>query len=298
MKPRAKDVVVCLLWWLTISIVFPYQALKRGLVRSRLAGFLLIIPSPAALLTFLVVWLAVLSFKDSRLEPDQAPFSGWVELAALTGRTDIPDFTRAKAYRDGWEGRTQIRYTYTADSMSEETLEDLERMCADRDNPFWTKSEASDTSFYGHSRYTFSRGWVTGIVDKPYETFPDDMHVTVSFGEKGFDVTYKPNGPSYSGVMALANADSLKRYTCVDFPAFEPVSYEWFNRVDPSAIVTIRFEKVPDRRFLRELEQSPAWKEGDGFFSFETPIGENTREAYSVKIERGSRLATIRYDTF
>lgn len=35
MKPSARDVAVCLLWWLTISIVFPYQALKRGLVRSR-----------------------------------------------------------------------------------------------------------------------------------------------------------------------------------------------------------------------------------------------------------------------
>ena len=289
MKPRARDVVVCLLWWLTVSIVFPYQALKRGLVRSRLVGFLLIIPSPAALLTFLVVWLAVLTHKGPGFEPDEAPFSGWVELAALTGRTDIPDFTRTKAYRDGWEGWTQIRYTYTAGSMSEETLEDLERMCADRDNPFWTKSEAKDTSFYG---------WVTGIVDKPHEIFPDDMHVTVSFGEKGFDVTYKPNGPSYLGFRAWANADSLKLYTGVAFPAFEPVSYEWFNRVDPSAIVTIRFDKAPDRRFLRKLEQSPAWKEGDGFFLFETPIGEYTREAYSVKITRGSRLATIKFETF
>ena len=298
MKPRARDIVVCLLWWLSISIVFPYQALKRGLVRSRLVGFLLIIPSPAALLTFLVVWLAVLTHKGPRFEPDQAPFSGWVELAALTGRTDIPDFIRTDTYRDGWEGWTQIRYTYTADSMSEETLEDLERMCADRDNPFWTKSEAKDTSFYGHSRYTFSRGWVTGIVDKPDEIFPDDMHVTFSFGEKGFDVTYKPNGPAYPGVKAWANADSLKLYTGAAFPAFEPVSYEWFNRVDPSAIVTIRFDKAPDRRFLRKLEQSPAWKEGDGFFLFVTPIGEYTREAYSVKITRGSRLATIKFETF
>ena len=190
MKPRARDVVVCLLWWLTVSIVFPYQAFKRGLVRSRLVGFLLIIPSPAALLTFLVVWLAVLTHKGPGFEPDEAPFSGWVELAALTGRTDIPDFTRTKAYRDGWEGWTQIRYTYTADSMSEETLEDLDRMCADRDNPFWTKSEASDTSFYGHSRYTFSRGWVTDVVYKAAETYPDDVPETVSCGEYGCDVVY------------------------------------------------------------------------------------------------------------
>lgn len=48
MKPSARDVAVCLLWWLTISLVFPYQAPFEGLVRSRLVGFVLIIPSPAA----------------------------------------------------------------------------------------------------------------------------------------------------------------------------------------------------------------------------------------------------------
>ena len=48
MKPSSRDVAVCLLWWLTIFIVFPYQAPFEGLVRIRLVGFLLIIPSPAA----------------------------------------------------------------------------------------------------------------------------------------------------------------------------------------------------------------------------------------------------------
>ena len=296
MKPRAKDIIICLFWWLTFSIVFPYQTKKRGLIRSRWGRILLTLISPAAMMTYLIVWLGFELGKGPAFDPDQAPFRTSEEIELLTGIENLPGFVRIKSYHDGWEGWTRIRYAYS-DSLSDVTKTYLEESCSEKDNPYWTRSEASDTSFYGPWKYTFSRGWLSEVVEKPDDCFPDNMSVTISFGEKGFDVTYHAQGPFY--FKDWMSREQLKTKTGFVFPDFDVVNYEWIDHfMDCSAIMTIRFSEVPGHQFIQQLEAAGKWSEVEDGFFFQTPIDENTRDHYTIQINRDSRIAVFRYDSF
>ena len=205
---KTADTFVCTLWWLTVSIVFPCQARKRGLIRHGWVRLLLTLLSPAALLTYFVIHFIILIGDVPGFDPELALFSTREEIIALTGIEGLPEFVYKDYSYDWWEGIPTIRYTYT-EPLPESARNYLETVCMDPGNVYWTSSEPEDDSQFSFKRYTYKHGWMRGLVDKPSGILPDDMHVTVDLGEMGFEVTYHSNGPSYSELMEWANPNSL-----------------------------------------------------------------------------------------
>ena len=295
---KTADIFVCTLWWLTVSIVFPCQTRKRGLIRHGWVRLLLTLLSPAALLTYLVISFIILIGDVPGFDPELALFNTREEIIALTGIEDFPEFVYKDYSYDWWEGIPTIRYTYT-EPLPESARNYLESACMDPGNVYWTASEPEDDSLFSFKRYTYKHGWMRGFVDKPSGILPDDMHVTVDLGEMGFEVTYHSNGPSYSELMEWANPNSLTYKTGIAFPDFEIVDYEWYHRLDPSAMMTIRFSKESDREFYQNLDTSRNWEKEKGGYTYAAPLDEYSRQGYTVLVPNdGRRTATIRYDTF
>ena len=294
---KTADIFVCTLWWLTVSIVFPCQARKRGLIRHGWVRLLLTLLSPAALLTYLVIYFIILIGDVPGFDPELALFNTREEIIALTGIEDLPEFVYKDYSYDWWEGIPTIRYTYT-EPLPESARNYFETVCKDSESVYWTASEAADNKIEHNTHYTYRHGWMTGLVDKPSNSLPENMHVTVTFGEMGFDVTYHSNGPSYPGLDEWVCKESLSQKTGMELPSFEVIDYECRHRLDPSAVITIRFKKELDQDFLRKLKDPVKWNKEDGFYSFQTDVEENARQAYSIRIfDDDSRIARICCDT-
>ena len=295
-RRKTVDIIVCALWWLTVSIVFPYQARKRGLIRRRWVRILLTFISPAALLTYGIIWFGIEIGRGPGFDPEQAPFRTREEIVALTGLADLPDFSREKYYYDWWEGWTRVRYSFSK-PLPDEVRKALEDLCSEKDNPYWTLEEPTDTAFYGISKYVFSRGWLSEVIDKPDDILPDDMHVTISFGDNGFDIVFHHQGMFH--LDGWSSAEQVSGNTRVDFPDFEIVDYEWTDHFpDVAATMTIRFKQHPDRRFLRQLEASDGWHEEDDGYSFRTSFDETTRTGYSIHVSKESRIARMWFNSY
>ena len=285
---KFADIIICSLLWVTLSFLFPYQAKKRGLIRNRWIRILLTFLSPAAVLTYAIVWLCIDLSNDPGYDPNNALFGTREEIVSLTGFDSIPGFIRTKYYHDWWEGWTQVSYAYS-DSLSKEAKRYLERISSAKDNPYWSKSETS---------YHFQRGWLSEFLERPDTLLPDNMHVSIVFGKQGFDVTYRNQGPFY--FKNWLEQEQLSSQTEIDFPAFEVVDYEWIDHpMDDSAIMTIRFLEMPNQSFIRQLQRSEKWYYAeDGAYTFRTPIDENTRESYTIRIKKNSRIATFEYTSY
>lgn len=295
---KTADIFVCTLWWLTVSIVFPCQARKRGLIRHGWVRLLLTLLSPAALLTYLVISFIILIGDVPGFDPELALFNTREEIIALTGIEDLPEFVYKDYSYDWWEGIPTIRYTYT-EPLPESARNYLESACMDPGNVYWTASEPEDDSQFSFKRYTYKHGWMTGLVDKPSCILPENMHVTVTLGEMGFDVTYHSNGPSYSELLGWADPDSLKYRTGAVFPDFEIVDYEWRHYLDPSAVMTVRFNKDPEIVFFQNLKTLKYWHKEDEVYTFSTPLDEYSLHRYTVLVsDDARRTASIRYDPF
>ena len=285
---KFADIIICSLLWATLSFLFPYQAKKRGLIRKRWGRILLTFLSPAAILTYVIVGLCIDLSNDPGYDPNNVLFSTREEIVSLTGFDSIPDFVRTKYYHDWWEGWTQVSYAYS-DSLSKEAKRYLERISSSKDNPYWSQSETS---------YRFQRGWLSDVLEKPDTLFQDNMHVSIVFREQGFDVKYRFQGPFY--FKDWLEQEQLTSHTDIDFPAFEVVDYEWIDHfTDDEAIMTIRFLERPSTSFIRQLQRSEKWYLAeDGTYTFKTPIDENIRECYTIRISKGNRIATFEYTSY
>ena len=298
-RMKATDILVCTLWWLTVSVVFPCQARKRGLIRRRWVRVLLTLLSPAAVLTYLAVFTGIILWDYCALEPGQSVYFTREEIVSLTGIRDFPDFVYEDSFRDGWEELPSIyRYAFVT-PLPESARDYLESVCSDEDNFIWSFDVPHDIAFYGSRCYTYSHGWMAGFVGKPSRIIPDDMHVTLCIGEKGFELRYHSNELSFPGLKDWVKNASLSRNTGVRFPAFKVVDYELHRSSDPSVVITVRFRKKPGQGFFQDLKNAEGWSRENGFYQFRSPVDEHTRQAFSVRVfEDDRRLARIWCDTF
>ena len=285
---KAFQIFVCLLCWLTVSVVFPFLAKRWGIIRQRWLRILLTLVSPAALLTYLfIIFLA--DSGDYSVDPDKTEFRKRDEIVALTGFTDLPGFTFVSATCNDWTRVTRARYAYyDRGSLSDSARGFLNNIYGE----FWDTVEPADTSFLGKRCPRYSHGWFSGVVDKPSDTLPDDTYVSITFGREGFEVVYHPNDSFFfEGWMS---PEDLKRKTRVDFPAFEAFDYEL--RYDGSAYLAIRFLEDPGDGFYGQLRSSSRWDENDGDYTLNMKLGQHSGWSYGFSVDKYSPTATLRYD--
>ena len=284
---KAFQIFVCLLCWLTMSIVFPFLAKRWGITRQRWLRILLTLVSPAALLTYLfIIFLA--DSGDYSVDPEKTEFRKRNEIVALTGFTDLPGFTFVSATSNDWTRVTRARYAYEDwGTLSDSAGGFLQNIYGD----FWDTVEPADTSLLGKRCPRYSHGWFSGVVDKPSDTLPDDTHVSITFGREGFEVVYHPNDSFFfEGWMS---PEDLKRKTGADFPAFEAFDYEL--RYDESAFLAIRFLEDPDDRFYSQFKSSLSWEESAGDYTFKMQIGKYSDWLYRISVDKNSPTATLCY---
>jgi len=205
---KASDILICFLWWMTVSLVFPFQAMKRGLVKRGWVRILLTLVSPAAVITYLLVWSLWSVGRGAEISPEELAFSTRDDIVLLTGLQDLPDIELKSFWRDPWEGTVFARFEY-ADGPSADFFSDLEKRTADEEDIYWNPNPVSG--------YDFERGWYAGPMEKPSESFPDNVSVRVHFTEKGLDVQYDFQPFVFKG---LSTPQELTGRTGVAFPPF------------------------------------------------------------------------------
>ena len=286
---KASDILICFLWWMTISLVFPFQARKRGLVKRRWVRILLTLVSPAAIITYLLVWSLWSMVRDAEISPEDLAFSTRDGIVFLTGIQDIPDIELKSCWRDPWEGTVFARFEY-ADEPSADFFSDLEKKSANEEEICWESNSVSG--------YDFERGWYAGPMENPSESFPDNVSVKVHFTEKGLDVQYDYQPFVFKG---LSTQQELTGRTGVGFPPFEIIDYCW-HPVGPDAVATmiLRLQAKPGRRFIKELESK--WRDtGSGCFEWKDGDYNPERipqKEFTITVDEGSRLVTIHYASY
>ena len=286
---KSTDILVCLFWWLTISLVFPFQARKRGLVKRSWARILLTLLSPAAIITYTLIWFASTIAHESEFSPDDLVFKTRDDIVLLTGLTSIPTVELNVCWRDPLEGTVSAKYVYV-DEPSPAFLAELEARCTDDKDIYWKRNSVS-----GHD---FEQGWYAGRMEKPSGSFPDNVCVKVHFTDKGIDIQYEYQPFSFEG---LCSQDLLLERTGVHFPPFEIVNYCW-HPVGPDAVatMTILLQEKPGRAFIQELKAKWAddgagghvWM--DGIYDVEG-IPE---KQYTICVKEGSQFVTFNYASY
>jgi len=286
---KASDILICFLWWMTISLVFPFQAKKRGLVKRRWVRILLTLLSPAAVITYLLAWGIWDMGRGAELDPADLIFSTRDDIVLLTGIHDLSTIELKSCWRDPWEGTEFARFEY-AEAPSADFFSDLEKRSADEEDIYWKPNPVSG--------YDFERGWYAGPMEKPSEAFPDNVSVRVHFSEKGVSVQYDYQPFVFKG---LCTQQELTERTGVAFPPFEIIDYCW-HPVGPDAVAktTLRLQAKPGRRFIKELKSKWSdtdsgcyvWRDGDY-----DPEGIPQKE-YTILVEEGSRFVTIHYASY
>ena len=286
---KTIDILICLFWWLTVSLVFPFQAKKRGLVKRGWVRWLLTLLSPAALFTYLMIaGLSILSsYADINL--DDIEFKTREDIVLLTQVTSIPEVKLKSYWRDVLEGTVFVRFEYDGES-ADAFFSDLEKRCAHKEDLYWEVNPVSG--------YDFERGWYAGPMEKPNEAFSDNVGVRVHFTDMGVDIQYDYQPFVFKD---LSTQEQLSEQTGVQFPPFEIVDYRW-HPVGPDAVatMTLQLREKPRKAFIRELKAK--WRD-DGAGSFvwrNEDYGADgiPERAYTILVTEGSPVITIQYASY
>ena len=84
------DASLCFLSWTTLSFLFPYLAKSKGVIKSWWLSALLMLVSPAAIVTYYIV--ALLGFGISPYRFKDLKFTDKQSIELLTGLKDFPEF--------------------------------------------------------------------------------------------------------------------------------------------------------------------------------------------------------------
>ena len=289
---RITDIIVCLFWWLTISLVFPFQARKRNLVKKRWLRILLTLASPAAIISFLLVWFIYHLGCYSEIDSEDLLFKTRNDLVLLTGIHSFPEYELRVCWRDPFEGTICAKYKFS-EKPTLKFFEEVKERCADEKDLYWKD--------YLDSGSIFERGWYVGPMAKPADVFPDNVTVQVYVADNGFTIKYDYQSFCFKG---LSSQEELTDITSVDFPAFEIVNYSW-HPVGPDAVafMTLLLNEMPNKSFIHQLETK--WKlDSPGCFIWEKEyyraINEEMIpcETVCILVEENSRIVTMCWGSY
>lgn len=267
---KIANIVECALWWMTLSIVFPFRAKSLGIIHKKIYSWLLILISPVAIITYIVVYMIATS--NAPLPYEKLLFTSREEIAAITEIDDFPEFEYINNDRDDWDGITWTRNKFKNKDDSKLLIEKIERKLSEEENYLWYKDDLLESEkefFGGDSIYVLDRGWLdTSYMECPKGIKENWAQVRIAIGEKAFVVRYAGCFPW--DLEYYSNPDSLSILTGVKIPDYKFVNF-WYSVVGPDSgwSAVLELESKPSKAFLKSLDKSDKWKKlDDGGYKF------------------------------
>ena len=288
---------------MTISLVFPFQAKKRGVIKQQWLRIVLTLISPAAILTYLTLFFLIPFFvaigKDAKIDKDDLPFKTREDFVLLTEIKEFPQFEYKNCWKDPLEGTVFANYTFL-NEQTDSFFSELSRKCLETENVFWNTTSSTSKTAHGENKYCFTRGWDNRYMNKPDDSFPDHVTVKLSVDEKGFSVSY-----DYSSLFRFkgySTPEELKEKTGVTFPSFEIISYEWHPYgPDDFASMVLRLNKKPGASFINQIKAQ--WgKDPDGNYTWIDEMRDDDSGAFvwtrSITVKPDSRIVTMEFNSY
>lgn len=261
-RNRIAHIAECVMWWMTISFVMPFRAIKYRLVNKSLYAWLLALLSPAAIVTYYIVYsIATL---NSPLPYDKLNITTRDGIEGIMNLSDFPEYEYESNTHDGWTGETVVKYTFKDSVDVERLFTELEEMLCTEDSVYLSRITNEDPEFCEHwgsnEVYVFRRGWYGYYIKRPRGVNQDDEGiVNIVIGKKRLTIRY--DSCYLFNIEAYATPDSLEKTTGVLFPDYEFIDCDYYDMfVDHAWEGTIRLKEKPSKQFVNSLKNAEHWK--------------------------------------
>ncbi len=279
----------CSKTWLSLSYRLP-RKMKKYSLKYWWVGILLMLVSPAALVTYTSIYIAKQEFSPSSLEYDEVPYKEYKDIVAITGLEDFPTFHYLK--NEVSQGN-HIHFTFEKE-LSSDYIQKLTNLCASDDNVYW--SNEGDTCFVLH------RAWDEKYIKSPVKSIPFEPYFTMSISRKGFTI-HTNNGYCSFDLEYLADSKNLSERTGISFPPYKLVNFCCVPARDPYGEYKLLLDKKPTKEFIQQIEESSKWeKKDDSLYVFYSEYHEGLddliTDIMTITVNSSSRVIHVKIITF
>lgn len=298
-KEKIVNICFCILSWMTMFFLFPYVAKKYNVIKEKWVAILLMLVSPALLVTGYIIATEVIGISPYRYK--ELKFTSKNDIISLTGITDFPDYEYHNNSYDSWSGTHTVRFLFK-EEPPKTFYEEIESLIKDKDNVYWSSDNslehASDKKFFGSDHiYIYSHGWDGKYISAPNENMPENVALSFFIGKKGFVCRYN----EYANVSLdmFGNRDSISSRTGVQFPSYKNVNCSYMDvGPDWGEDWTILLDEKPSKDFIRQIKASPDWTplaNKPGCYEYSKTIENKSIE--SIIVDENSRVVKANYGT-
>ena len=279
---KCKSFALCTISWLSLSFRLPRKMKICGMKYWKM-GYLLMLLSPAALVTYTAVLAVRQDYLGASISDDNVPYKTHKDLVAITGMEDFPSFTYSHNEVEPWDGTTIIYYKFDK-PLSSMYAKKLKSLSKTTDNYLW-KTESSS--------YVMRRGWDGKYIKSPIKGIEAD-NIVLTITQQGFTILCKYDLSHF--IKMFADPKLLDKETGVTFQKYQIVNYEGSASRDVSVTTYLRLDKKPSRDFIKQLEKSPKWeKQKDGCFKCNL---DSTGYWKGVIVNANSRIVIANYSDY
>lgn len=297
-KEKIVNICFCILSWMTLFFLFPYVARKNNVIKEKWLAILLMLVSPALLVTGYIIATEVIGISPYRYK--ELHFTSKNDIINLTGITDFPDYEYLNNSYDSWSGTHTVRFLFKEEPPAS-FYEELESLKKQPDNVYWSGDnlkDAYDFDFFGSDHiYIYSHGWDGKYIIAPSEDMPENVALHFFIGKRGFVCRY--NEYANVSLTIFGDRDSISARTGVQFPAYKNVNCSYMDvGPDWGEDWTILLDEKPSKEFIRQIKKSPNWTplaNKPGCYEYSKTIEYKSIE--SIIVDENSRVIKANYGT-
>lgn len=300
-KEKIVKVSECMLWWLTLSVLFPKKTAYHGLIRKKIYAWMLVLISPAAFITYAIIGL-MKTPTNKELPYEDLLATSREEMVAITMMDDFPEFEYLNNWRDNWDGKTYVRFQFKDKTEVDKFTARIRAKLNTKENFLWkidSLSTNDSKEFFGSDIvYVFRRGWDTLYVKSPECIKENCTQLQISIGNKAFTLRYEGCYPW--NLEYYSNPDSLSKLTNVKFPDYKIVNINYDDYwMDDSWNATLELEKKTTKTFIQSLNKSKNWEKlDDGRYRFFL-AARNERDLWEyVYVDPQSKFVILEVSTY
>lgn len=297
-KEKIVNICFCILSWMTLFFLFPYVARKNNVIKEKWLAILLMLVSPALLVTGYIIATEVIGISPYRYK--ELKFTSKNDIISLTGITDFPDYEYLNNSYDSWSGTHTVHFLFKEEPPAS-FYEELESLKKQPDNVYWSGDnlkDAYDFDFFGNDHiYIYSHGWDGKYITAPNENMPENVTLHFFIGKRGFVCRY--NEYANVSLTIFGDRDSISARTGVQFPAYKNVNCDYMDiGPDWAEDWTILLDEKPSKDFIRHIKASPNWTplaNKPGCYEYSKTIEYKLIE--SIIVDEKSRVVKANYGT-
>lgn len=297
-KEKIVNICICIITWMTLFFLFPYVARKYNVIKEKWVAILLMLVSPALLVSGYIIATEVIGISPYRYK--ELKFTSKNDIISLTGITDFPDYEYLNNSYDSWSGTHTIRFLFKEEPPAS-FYEELESLKKQPNNVYWSGDnlkDAYDFNFFDCDEiYNFSYGWDGKYIIAPSEDMPENVALHFFIGKRGFVCRY--NEYSNVSLTIFGDRDSISARTGVQFPAYKNVNCDYMDiGPDWAEDWTILLDEKPSKEFIRQIKASPDWtplENKPGCYEYSKTIEYKSIE--SIIVDESSRVVKANYGT-